>query len=64
MLRILGVSGIHPLALLPVGAILIGAGLWQHLTVLTLVGAYLVIRGAVGAATAGRSGGDDRRREA
>ena len=55
MLRMLGASGLHPLALLAIGAVLIGAGLWQHLTIVALVGAYLVVRGAIGAA---------RRREA
>jgi hypothetical protein len=51
MLRILGVRS--PLVLLAIGAAAIGVGWWQHATLIALVGAYLVVRGAVGAARRG-----------
>jgi hypothetical protein len=55
MLRLLGFHG-SPLTRLPIGAALLAFGLWRHAELATVVGAVLLVWGAVSAVTAVRAG--------
>jgi hypothetical protein len=55
MLRLLGFHG-SPVARVPIGLVLLAFGLWRHAELATLVGAVLVVWGAVSVFTASRAG--------
>jgi hypothetical protein len=55
MLRLTGITGLPPAILLPIGAALIGLGLWQHLTIALIVGGALLLKGLISAAGGRRS---------
>jgi hypothetical protein len=61
MLRLLGFHG-SPVWRLPIGAVLLAFGLWRHGELAAVIGAALVVWGAVGVLTA-RGGGHGRRQE-
>jgi hypothetical protein len=56
MLRLLGFHG-SPVSRVPIGAVLLAFGLWRHAELATVVGAVLVVWGAVAAFTAARGRG-------
>jgi hypothetical protein len=47
MLRLTGIVGLPPEALLPIGGALIGLGLWRHLAIAVVVGAFLLLKAPV-----------------
>lgn len=55
MLRLLGFHG-SPVTRVPIGLVLLAFGLWRHGELATVVGAVLVVWGAVGAFTASHHG--------
>ena len=55
MLCLLGFHG-SPVTRVPIGLVLLAFGLWRHGELATLVGAVLVVWGAVSAFTAARAG--------
>jgi hypothetical protein len=56
MLRLTGIAGLPPVVLLPIGAMLIGVGLWRHVTIALIVGGALLLKALIGATGGRRSG--------
>jgi hypothetical protein len=57
MLRLTGITGLPPAVLAPIGAAVIGLGLWRHLTIALVVGAALLLKALIGVAGGRRQGG-------